>query len=49
MHNQMLDFKYDFVLCVLFPEQIDRDYSQLPVVRRLFRPWAVLAVVYGDV
>ena len=33
----------------LLPEQIDRDYSQLPVVRRLFDPWAVRAVVYGDV
>ena len=38
-----------FVRRVLFPEEIDRDYSQLPVVRRLFGPWAVRAVLYGDV
>ena len=48
-HNQMFDLKYCFVLRVLFPEEIDRNYSQLPVVRRLFGPWAVRAVVYGDV
>ena len=40
---------YCLVLCVLFPEEIDRDYSQLPVVCRLFGPWAVRDVVYGDV
>ena len=44
-HNQIFDFKYCFVLRVLFPEEINRDYSQLPVVR----PWAVRAVVYCDV
>ena len=47
--NQIVDFKYCFVLRVLFHEEIDCDYSQLPVVRRLFYPWAVRAVVYGDV
>ena len=37
-HNQLFDFKYCLVLRVIFPEEIDRDYSQLPVVRRLFGP-----------
>ena len=48
-HNQIFDFKYCFVLRVLFPEENDRDCSQLPVVRRLFGPWAARAVIYGDV
>ena len=48
-YNQIFDFRYCFVLRVLFPEEIDHDNSQLPVVRRLFGPWAVRAVVYGDV
>ena len=46
-HKQRFDFKYCFVLRGLVPEEIDRDYSRLPVARRLFRPWAVRAVVYG--
>ena len=41
--------KHCFVLGVLFSEEIERDYSQLPVVRRLLGSWAVRAVVYGDV
>ena len=48
-NHQIFDFNYCFVRRVLFPEEIDLDYSQLPVVRRLFRPWAVRAVVYGVV
>ena len=48
-HSQIFDFKYCFVLRVLFPEEFDIDYSQLPVVRRLCGPWAVRVVVYGDV
>ena len=34
---------------VSFPEEIIREYSQLPVVRGLFRPCAVRAVACGDV
>ena len=48
-HNQIYYFKYCSILRVLFPVEIDRDYSRLPVVRRLFHPWAVRAIVYGDV
>ena len=44
----MFHFKNGFVLRVLFSEQIDRDYSQLPVVCRLFGPWAVRSIVYRD-
>ena len=32
-HKQRFDFKYCFVLRGLVPEEIDRDYSRLPVVR----------------
>ena len=35
-------FQYHWVLRVLFPEDIARDYSQLP---RLFGRWAIRAVV----
>ena len=32
-YNRIFGFKYCLVLRVSFPEEIDRDYSQLPVVR----------------
>ena len=45
-YHKLFDFKCYLVLRVLFPEEIDRDYSQLLVVRPLDCSGSCTAVSY---